>query len=666
MEFMLMVRVIGVRFKDSAGAAMKYDGNNSLALANHQNVVSRMHPSTTQGYDLNVYVILSLKTRATVLWQDCSVTTEESTKLVPDINLEDESEVWPGEAVVSQETNSVPGHEWIIQPKKVGIVQSVSANDRLAKVLWLPDAQLQYDNIADVNGFIPAALLPGSTLGLTHHPHNSPELNMPSNAVLEDVTLYDIKAADGLNKRRGDVVILHPPEDIGLNVSNQLDWVGEVVDLGNDGFLTVRLGACQPVKDVRIAPEFATIVYSSDITANDADSGSDYDTEDDGSYGEESDLSDGGQWESLSGQPVSMEDSDADAWSTEMEDEGGDDEAQWSQTVPEFTSPGETEPVENRTELSRREDTSHSAESMEGVETILDQGREVENLSTPDSPLYCRTDLSPPSFSVLETLPPDSSPYLTPPPPALSTQLMKRILKEHRILESSLPDGIFVRSWESRLDLLRVLTIGPLGTPYEFAPFVIDIKIPATYPQEPPIAYFHSWTKGQGPVNPNLYESGKICLSLLGTWHADEKGENWNAARSTILQVLVSILGLVLVKEPYFNEAGFEVRAGLADATVPSALYSERTYFRSRAFITHALTNEIGGVDDVIRWLYANQELGAPRLLDRAIAAAKEVLESGDAVKRGGLSRISRGALVMLKRELMGLEEARSRFVEQK
>ena len=46
---------------------------------------------------------------------------------------------------------------------------------------------------------------------------------------------------------------------------------------------------------------------------------------------------------------------------------------------------------------------------------------------------------------------------------------------------------------------------------------------------DPPQAYFHSWPGENGltgRVNPNLYEDGKICLSLLGTWQGDEtKGE---------------------------------------------------------------------------------------------------------------------------------------------
>ena len=130
---------------------------------------------------------------------------------------------------------------------------------------------------------------------------------------------------------------------------------------------------------------------------------------------------------------------------------------------------------------------------------------------------------------------------------------MRRITKESNILQKSLPDGVFVRSWESRLDLLRVSIVGPHNTPYEFAPFVFDIQYSHDFPTLPPKIFFHSWTNRIGRINPNLYEDGKICLSLLGTWNADDRNEAWSP-KSTILQLLVSILGLVLVKEPYFSK----------------------------------------------------------------------------------------------------------------
>lgn len=48
----------------------------------------------------------------------------------------------------------------------------------------------------------------------------------------------------------------------------------------------------------------------------------------------------------------------------------------------------------------------------------------------------------------------------------------------------------------------------------------------------------HLCTTGGNRVrfNPNLYNCGKVCLSLLGTWSGD-KGENWNPDVSTAVQV---------------------------------------------------------------------------------------------------------------------------------
>lgn len=60
----------------------------------------------------------------------------------------------------------------------------------------------------------------------------------------------------------------------------------------------------------------------------------------------------------------------------------------------------------------------------------------------------------------------------------------------------------------------------------------------------------------------NLYEEGKVCLSILGTW-AGDKNETWNSARSSLLQAFVSIQGLVLVKEPYVPTA--QVRSIIAE-----------------------------------------------------------------------------------------------------
>jgi ubiquitin-conjugating enzyme E2 O len=490
-------------------------------------------------------------------------------------------------------------------------------------------------------------------------PHDDPtRLNDIPDAVVENVTLYDIRAADGLNKRRGDFVILHPPVGgADINLSGQdIDWFGEVIDLGKDGFLTVRLGALKNVRDIRISPEFATIVHSSDMP-NEFDTG-EYDSDSDDEYETEYEGSDDGPWITPNGEPISNEDEGV--WSTEDEDASEDEGAIIDLLANPDTIMTDAVDVHDEGPAGLQENSNSPSLPHAAAEKSA-----APDVQLKQSPVHAPTLEGPLSnFAILDTSPPDSNPYLTSTPPALTSQRMKRVHREHNILASSLPEGIFVRTWESRLDLLRVLIIGPLDTPYEFAPFLIDIRIPPEYPQSPPEAYFHSWTEGKGPVNPNLYENGKICLSLLGTWHADEKGENWSPARSTILQILVSIMGLVLVKEPYFNEAGFEVRAGMADAKIPSQLYSERTYFRTRAFIAHACKNQVHGFEDLIRWLYLDRGDQAPKLLDKAIGASLELIDAttlgdGSAGSRGGLTTISKGAVVMLRREMVVLEELR-------
>lgn len=166
---------------------------------------------------------------------------------------------------------------------------------------------------------------------------------------------------------------------------------------------------------------------------------------------------------------------------------------------------------------------------------------------------YSRYSSMPAHFAVLDSSPPTDHRYINQARP-LTADLMRRIMKETEIMRKSLPDGIFVRSWDSRLDLLRILIVGPHDTPYEFAPFVIDLHYGASFPNSSPDAFFHSWTYNVGRINPNFYENGRICLSLLGTWDGDNREEEWSSKNSTVLQILVSLMGLVLVKEPYYSK----------------------------------------------------------------------------------------------------------------
>jgi ubiquitin-conjugating enzyme E2 O len=209
--------------------------------------------------------------------------------------------------------------------------------------------------------------------------------------------------------------------------------------------------------------------------------------------------------------------------------------------------------------------------------------------------------------------------------------------------------------------------VGPQETPYSAAPFIMDFYLPTDYPQAPPQAFFHSWAGesglgGVGRVNPNLYEDGKICLSLLGTWEGN-KVEGWNPAKSTVLQVIVSMLGLVLVREPYFNEAGYEPLAGLESSKRPSALYNERTFLRSSGFLISAVAavkanSKLAGIEalrEEVRWLYVRSD--GPKLLHTAVNTVEEVLRQSDREEKVELDGavinvMSKGACIPLRRVL--------------
>ena len=65
-------------------------------------------------------------------------------------------------------------------------------------------------------------------------------------------------------------------------------------------------------------------------------------------------------------------------------------------------------------------------------------------------------------------------------------------------------------------DLFSVMIVGPAKTPYEDGLFIFDVQLPNDYPLSPPRFHYVSYCTDR--LNPNLYEDGKVCVSLLGTW----------------------------------------------------------------------------------------------------------------------------------------------------
>jgi baculoviral IAP repeat-containing protein 6 len=134
----------------------------------------------------------------------------------------------------------------------------------------------------------------------------------------------------------------------------------------------------------------------------------------------------------------------------------------------------------------------------------------------------------------------------------------KRLRSEHADWSRSLPvtlsSSVWVRSNSARMDAVQAMISGPEDTPYHNGLFLFDAIFPEDYPKSPPKINLRTTGRGTVRFNPNLYNCGKVCLSLLGTWPGGGEAEKWNDT-STFLQVLVSIQSLILVPNPYFNEA---------------------------------------------------------------------------------------------------------------
>lgn len=212
---------------------------------------------------------------------------------------------------------------------------------------------------------------------------------------------------------------------------------------------------------------------------------------------------------------------------------------------------------------------------------------------------------------------------------------VKRLAQEAVTLSTSLPlsysSSVFVRCDTDRLDIMKVLITGPADTPYANGCFEFDVYFPHDYPNSPMMINLETTGRHSVRFNPNLYNDGKVCLSVLNTWHGRPE-EKWNAQTSSFLQVLVSIQSLILVSEPYFNEPGFERSRGTPSGNHSSREYNSNIY---QACVKWAMLEQIRNPSpcfkDVINahfWLKRNEicqqvenwitELSKPQVSERS------------------------------------------------
>nr|XP_023016652.1 probable ubiquitin-conjugating enzyme E2 23 [Leptinotarsa decemlineata] len=174
-------------------------------------------------------------------------------------------------------------------------------------------------------------------------------------------------------------------------------------------------------------------------------------------------------------------------------------------------------------------------------------------------------------YSIIEDAPVTHHYFSTKFEPTDLQRFLKAVQKEYKLMKESLPRGVWVRSYGNRIDLLSVMIKGPAKTPYEDGLFLFDIQLSSDYPRSPPLVHYISYSSER--LNPNLYVEGKVCVSLLGTWMG--RGTEVWGPNSTLLQLIVSIQGLILVAEPYYNEAGYEKQTDTQQGYENSRTYNE-------------------------------------------------------------------------------------------
>lgn len=99
--------------------------------------------------------------------------------------------------------------------------------------------------------------------------------------------------------------------------------------------------------------------------------------------------------------------------------------------------------------------------------------------------------------------------------------------------------------WSSKQDINDV----ELKSPYTGGFFLFMLTIPDEFPLSPPKVVFHP-QQNLVRLHPNYYENGKVCLSVINSWGA----EDWTPS--------MSLLSIVNVLEERLNELSLQFEPG--------------------------------------------------------------------------------------------------------
>tara|TARA_Y100000768_G_scaffold277219_1_gene212649 strand:+ start:8814 stop:9500 length:687 start_codon:yes stop_codon:yes gene_type:complete len=134
----------------------------------------------------------------------------------------------------------------------------------------------------------------------------------------------------------------------------------------------------------------------------------------------------------------------------------------------------------------------------------------------------------------------------------MAVNYLKRIAVDIIELEKDPLDNIFIHYDDDDITTIYALIIGPKDTPYENGFYYFTLIFPTNYPSSPPTCKFNT-INNKIRFNPNLYENGKICLSILGTW----SGPSWKPVmglKSILLDFQSLLHEYPIINEPMYNK----------------------------------------------------------------------------------------------------------------
>lgn len=160
-------------------------------------------------------------------------------------------------------------------------------------------------------------------------------------------------------------------------------------------------------------------------------------------------------------------------------------------------------------------------------------------------------------------------------------EALKRIIIDIKDMRKSPIENIHYVPDEENILNGYALIVGPPNTPYEYGNFLFEFHFSEKYPYEPPKVVYKS-NDGATRFNPNLYRSGKVCLSILNTW----SGEQWSACQ-TLRSVLLT-LQMTLNEMPLVNEPGVDEKLHMGSILK----YNKMVHFKTLEFtILHYMKN---------------------------------------------------------------------------